>query len=96
MKVDINNTNVIEILRLGPEGKKLFEEEAQEGPRKRRKVAAESPVFCTIKSKLKMVTLTDRICYKLSEVALLAHEIFKRGLFFLRLYCLCRLATSQR
>ena len=43
---------------------------------------------CSYVNFFKIMTLNDKVCHKLADVALLAHEAFKRWLFFLRLYCL--------
>ena len=54
--------------------------------KKRKKT--EKVVFCSIKSKLKTVAVNSDVTYRLNEVAVLAHDIFKRGSLFLRAYCL--------
>jgi len=66
-------------------------EQVQTCGRKRRKRTCEklqNNVFCTVKSKLSTVVRNVDVQNKVKEVALLAHEAFKRGLFFLRLFCL--------
>ncbi len=45
-------------------------------------------IFYTIKSKLRTVIHSPEVLCKLGDVVLLAHEAFKRAMFFLRLFCL--------
>ena len=55
---------------------------------KRRKKEGITYTFCTIKCKLRAVTKSSAVTDRLNEVAILAHDIFKRASLFLRAYCL--------
>ena len=56
-------------------------------PSKRRKLKEELK-FCTLKCKLKRITKSSNVLSRVKDEVVLAHEVFKRALFFMRLFFL--------